>query len=79
MPVNIHTPVSTSIATPRPSIRMIIKKALKLFNPSRVSSRIFCLGCKDQLLCVKHAKFLTFHMPILEYQSPMHESQSFYY
>ena len=43
----------------------------------RVSSRIFFLGggkivCKDEL-CVKHAKFLTSHMPIYEYQSPMHE------
>ena len=25
------------------------------------------------ILCVKHAKFLTPHMPIFEYQSPMHE------
>ena len=47
---------------------------------ARVSSRIFCLGgggggkivCNDQL-CVKHEKFLTSHMPIFEYQSPMHE------
>ena len=42
---------------------------------SRVSSRILFGGkivCKDQL-CVKHAKFLTSHMPIFEYQLPMHE------
>ena len=34
--------------------------------------------CKDQL-CVKHTKFLTSHMPIFEYQSPMHgiNSQNF--
>ena len=28
-----------------------------------------------QSLCVKHAKFLTSHMPILEYQSPMHKKK----
>ena len=34
--------------------------------------------CKDQL-CVKHAKFLTSHMPIFEYQSPKHKARVFRY